>query len=128
MSTIVTQGIRITVESRFIAERSREGQFAFAYTVEIKNEATEIVQLISRHWIVTDGDGNVQEVRGDGVVGEQPILAPGQAHTYQSWSMIPTPHGTMHGTYQMLRVASRETFDARIAPFSLTATDAVQLH
>ena len=121
MSSASTQGIRVTVQSQYLMERSTpaEGQYAFAYKVRIVNEGSTTAQLRSRHWIITDGDGNVQEVRGDGVVGAQPRLEPGQAFEYTSWCMIPTPHGSMHGTYQMIR-DDGELFDAEIAPFALS--------
>ena len=120
MSTATTQGIRVTVKTQYLAERSSpaSGQYAFAYTVRILNEGSDSAQLRSRHWIITDGDGKVQEVRGDGVVGAQPQLRPGQHFEYTSWCMLPTPHGSMEGTYQMVRDDGGE-FDARIAPFPL---------
>jgi ApaG protein len=120
MSSALTRGIRITVSSFYLAERSSPAnhQYAFAYTVRISNEGQEASQLRSRHWIITDGDGKVQEVRGEGVVGAQPLLKPGQHFEYTSWCMLPTPHGSMHGTYQMVTDAG-VTFDATIAPFPL---------
>ena len=93
-------------------------QYAFAYTVRIANEGQDIAQLRSRHWIITDSDGKVQEVRGDGVVGEQPHLKPGQGFRYSSGAMIETPVGAMQGTYQMM-ADDGERFDAPIAPFRL---------
>lgn len=120
MSTAVTRGIRVTVRSQYLAERSSPsaGQYAFAYTVQIANEGEEAAQLKSRHWVITQGDGKVQEVRGEGVVGQQPMLRPGEAFEYTSWCMLATPHGSMQGTYQM--VSGRgEVFDAQIAPFAL---------
>lgn len=118
MSNSVTQGIRVSVKSQYLIERSSPGQYAFAYTVRIANEGGETAQLRSRHWIITDGDGKVQEVRGEGVVGAQPVLRPGQHFEYTSWCVIPTPHGSMEGTYQMVR-ESGEQFDAQIAAFPL---------
>jgi ApaG protein len=120
MSSALTRGIRVTVSSFYLAERSSPAnhQYAFAYTVRISNEGRETSQLRSRHWIITDGDGKVQEVRGEGVVGAQPMLKPGQHFEYTSWCMLPTPHGSMHGTYQMVTDAGVE-FDAAIAPFPL---------
>jgi len=96
MSTASTHGIRVTVQSQYLMERSTpaDGQYAFGYKVRIVNEGGITAQLRSRHWIITDGDGNVQEVRGDGVVGAQPRLEPGQAFEYTSWCMIATPHGS----------------------------------
>ena len=120
MSTAVTRGIRVTVKSFYLAERSSPAtnQYAFAYTVRIANEGGDTAQLKTRHWIITDADGKVQEVRGDGVVGAQPRLEPGQHFEYTSWCMLATPHGSMHGTYQMVTDAG-DKFDATIAPFPL---------
>jgi ApaG protein len=120
MSTAVTRGIRVTVRSQYLPERSspKGGQYAFAYTVRIANEGEETAQLRTRHWVITDGEGKVQEVRGEGVVGEKPILKPGQAFEYTSWCMLATPHGSMQGTYQMVGEDGGQ-FDAQIAPFTL---------
>ena len=120
MSSALTRGIRVTVSSFYLAERSSPAnqQYAFAYTVRISNEGRETSQLRTRHWIITDGDGKIQEVRGEGVVGAQPLLKPGQHFEYTSWCMLPTPHGSMHGTYQMVTDKGEE-FDATIAPFPL---------
>jgi ApaG protein len=120
VSTALTRGIRVSVKSFYLAERSSPAshQYAFAYTVRIANEGGETAQLRSRHWIITDGDGKVQEVRGEGVVGAQPLLRPGQHFEYTSWCMLATPHGSMHGTYQMV-TEEGEQFDAAIAPFPL---------
>ncbi len=120
MSEAVTQGIRVTVRSQYLPERSspRTRQFVYAYTVRIGNQGQEPAQLKTRHWIITDGNGNVQEVRGDGVVGQQPLLAPGESFEYTSGCVLETPHGTMRGSYQMVRPGG-EQFDAEIAPFLL---------
>jgi ApaG protein len=120
VSEAVTKGIRVTVRAQFVPERSsvRSRQFVFAYTVRIANDGTAPAQLVTRHWIITDGNGKVQEVRGDGVVGQQPSLAPGEAFEYTSGCVLETPHGTMRGTYQMVR-PDGERFDAEIAPFLL---------
>ncbi len=120
MSTTVTRGIRVEVESRYLLERSApaDAQYAFAYTVKISNVGARTAQLRSRHWIITDGDGRIQEVRGEGVVGAQPHIQPGQAFEYTSWCMIPTPHGSMEGSYQMV-AQDGEKFDAMISPFPL---------
>lgn len=120
MSTAVTRGIRVTVKSQYLPERSTPAahQYVFAYTVRITNEGTETAQLRSRHWIITDSTGHVQEVRGPGVVGEQPVLRPGQHFEYTSGCVLATARGTMRGSYQMLR-EDGESFDAEIAPFEL---------
>ena len=120
MSTALTNGIMVTVKSEYIPERSSlsSRQFAFAYTVRIENQGEETAQLRSRHWIITDANGNVQEVRGDGVVGAQPTLRPGENFEYTSWCVLATPSGSMRGTYQMVTDRG-QTFDADIAPFRL---------
>ena len=120
MSSAVTNGILVTVVSEYIPERSSlsSRQFAFAYTVRIANQGDAPAQLRSRHWIICDSNGNVQEVRGDGVVGEQPMLRPGQQFEYTSSCVIPTATGTMRGSYRMVR-PDGDTFDAEIAPFRL---------
>ena len=108
------------VKSQYLPERSQplRQQYVFAYTVTIHNEGSVAAQLKARHWVITDADGNVQEVRGEGVVGEQPTLRPGQTFEYTSGCSLRTPRGTMEGTYQMLDDRG-DRFDARIAPFSL---------
>ena len=120
MSSVVTRGIRVTVKSQYIADRSapRDGRFAFAYTVTIRNEGEHTAQLISRHWIIVDNEGGNQEVKGEGVVGVQPVLRPGESFEYTSWCVIPTSSGSMRGTYRMLGHDDKH-FDAEIAPFRL---------
>jgi ApaG protein len=126
MSSTVTEGIRITVQPSFWAERSapENGQFAFSYAVRIANEGTAIAQLRSRHWIITDANGHVEEVRGEGVVGETPRLEPGEQFEYRSWAMLRTPFGTMRGSYTFVR-PDGSTFQARIAEFALTKPNAL---
>jgi ApaG protein len=120
MSSALTNGILVTVRSEYIPARSSVSarQFAFAYTVRIANQGAATAQLKSRHWIITDANGAVQEVRGEGVVGVQPVLRPGEEFEYTSWCMIPTPSGSMRGSYQMF-TPEGERFDAEIAPFRL---------
>lgn len=120
-SEAVTEGIRVTVRARHVAERSSptEGHWFFAYTVRITNESDRPVQLISRHWVITDATGHVEQVRGPGVVGEQPRLEPGEDFEYSSACPLRTPFGTMHGTYQMTSDGG-ESFDVEIAPFALS--------
>lgn len=120
MSTAVTNGILVTVVSEYIPERSSlsSRQFAFAYTVRIQNQGEAPAQLRSRHWIISDSNGSTQEVRGEGVVGEQPLLRPGQHFEYTSWCVIATATGTMRGSYQMVR-PDGDAFEAEIAPFRL---------
>lgn len=112
--------IKIDVLTEYIDSQSDpdERRYAFAYTITILNEGAVSAKLISRHWIITDSDGKVQEVRGKGVVGEQPLLEPGQGFRYSSGAIIETPIGTMQGSYQMQAEDGVE-FDAPIAAFRL---------
>jgi ApaG protein len=116
-----TRGIRVSVLSEYAPDRSRPplNQWFFLYTITITNDGTETVQLISRHWIITDANGLVEEVRGPGVVGQQPVLAPGESFTYTSGCPLRTPFGTMEGTYQMVSRAG-DSFDVRIPAFTLS--------
>ena len=125
-SDAVTRGIKIHVESEYAPERSQpsQNQWFFLYTITITNEGPETAQLLTRHWIITDGTGHVEEVRGPGVVGKQPTLAPGESFTYTSACPLETPFGTMHGSYQMV-TAGGERFDAEIAAFSLGQPHAI---
>jgi len=120
VSNAITNGIRVTVSSNYIPAQSapKARRYVFAYTVRIANEGTEAAQLKSRHWIITDGNGKVEQVRGPGVVGEQPMLRPGEHFEYTSGCVLETPRGSMEGTYQMQRSDGTE-FDAAIAPFAL---------
>jgi ApaG protein len=124
MSDAVTRDIRVEVLSRYAPENSRQGEWVFEYTVRITNQGTEAVQLLSRHWIITDALEHVEEVRGPGVIGQQPVLAPGESFKYSSWCPLKTAAGMMHGTYQMVR-SGGERFDVAIAPFGLKARHAV---
>ena len=125
-SEAVTRGIRVTVEPVFDAGRSdtQSESWVYLYTVTILNEGDEVVQLMDRHWVITDENGQVEEVRGPGVVGEQPVLQPGEGFEYTSACPLPTSFGTMHGTYQMV-TEEGERFEAEIAPFSLNLPFAV---
>ena len=127
MSEAVTNSIRVEVMSRYSPENSKPFQddWVFQYTIRITNEGQETVQLVTRHWFITDGVGHIEQVKGPGVVGEQPVLAPGASFKYSSWCRLKTPTGTMHGTYQMLRTAGDE-FDVEIATFGLRARYTVQ--
>ncbi len=125
-SQATTNGVEITVVSRYVPERSEPDheQWFFAYTVRIRNTGTDTVQLVSRHWVITDANGEVEEVRGPGVVGEQPVLAPGEAFEYTSACPLATAFGTMQGSYRMV-VRGGDQFDAEIAPFTLAEPHSV---
>ena len=125
-SEAVTRGLRVRVEPQFEPRRSQPsaGHWFFLYTVTIENLSDETVQLLTRHWIITNGDGEVEEVRGPGVVGVQPILAPGESFRYTSGCPLTTDVGKMEGTYQMVSTAG-ESFDAEIAPFTLCVAEQV---
>jgi ApaG protein len=112
--------IVVDVETAYVEEQSdpRDKRYVFAYTITIRNDGARPAKLLTRHWIITDSNGKVQEVRGDGVVGEQPHLKPGQGFRYSSGAVLETPVGTMHGSYQMV-ADDGEHFDAPIAPFRL---------
>lgn len=122
-SEAVTQGIRVSVLAQYVPSHSspRERHFFFAYQVTIKNEGDEPARLVSRHWVIADNEGRVENVRGPGVVGEQPRLEPGQEHVYTSFCPLTTPSGSMRGTFQMIRDTAGGEFDAVVAPFSLFA-------
>ncbi len=120
MYTSVTRDIQIVVMPQFLADRSEpdEGQFFWAYTIEITNLGRESVQLVARHWVITDGNGVVEEVQGPGVVGEQPVIPPGESFRYTSGCPLTTPSGIMVGSYRMLDASGRP-FEAEIPAFSL---------
>lgn len=115
------QSIQIDVASRYVEEQSapEQDRYVFAYTVTIRNVGTISAKLLSRHWIITDANGKVQEVRGEGVVGEQPYLRPGEGFQYTSGTMLETPVGSMHGSYQM-HTDDGLDFDAEIPIFTLS--------
>ena len=119
-SEAVTRDIRVHVDSRYDPSRSSppESLWFFLYTVTIRNEGSETVRLVSRHWVITDEHQRVEEVRGEGVVGEQPILAPGESFSYTSGCPLKTATGSMRGSYQMIADGGEE-FDAEIAMFTL---------
>lgn len=127
MSNTVTRGIRIQVRPRYLTEQSNPegGQYVFAYHITIRNEGVETVQLRSRHWVITDGEGQVEEVRGPGVVGHQPMLRPGEEFQYTSGCPLSTPVGTMQGAFTMELQEGGERFDADIAAFTLAVPRAL---
>lgn len=112
--------IRVEVDTSYLEEQSdpKERRFVFSYTITIRNEGSVPARLLTRHWIITDSNGKVQEVRGEGVVGEQPYLKPGQGFRYSSGAVLETPVGAMQGSYQMVS-DDGEQFDAPIAAFRL---------
>ena len=114
--------IDVQVETAYVSEHSEpdEDRFVFANTITLVNRGSVAAQLISRHWFITDADNRTEEVEGEGVVGEQPVLKPGEGFRYTSGAVIETPVGTMHGTYQMVAEDGR-TFDANIPRFILSA-------
>ncbi|OHE77190.1 MAG: Co2+/Mg2+ efflux protein ApaG [Verrucomicrobia bacterium GWF2_62_7] len=120
-SEALTRRVRVRVQSDYSPERSNplSGQWFFLYTVTITNEGDDTVRLMSRHWIITDGNDHIEQVKGPGVVGEQPVLPPGKSFTYTSGCPLGTPFGIMEGTYQMVTLNGDE-FDVRIAPFTLS--------
>lgn len=121
-SEAVTRGIRVQVRAEYAPGHScpEQSKWFFLYTILIRNEGEVAVKLVTRHWIITDATGHVQEVGGPGVVGQQPVLEPGQAFEYTSGCPLTSPYGSMRGSYQM-EVAGRETFDAEVAEFELKA-------
>lgn len=126
MSPTTTRGIQIEVKTAYLRERSSpaESSYLFMYTIRISNVGTETAQLISREWIITNADGEVERVKGPGVVGEKPVLPPGGSFEYTSYCPLKTPVGSMQGTYQMV-TANGEHFDAVIAPFTLAVPNAL---
>jgi ApaG protein len=119
-SDTVTNHVRVEVESQYAPEHSQplQHEWFFHYTVRISNEGDETVQLLTRHWIISDASGQTEEVRGEGVVGEQPVLRPGESFQYTSGCPLKTSTGVMRGTYQMV-TEDGDRFDAQIAPFAL---------
>ncbi|WP_110971535.1 Co2+/Mg2+ efflux protein ApaG [Pseudomonas huaxiensis] len=118
--------VDVSVVTRFLPEQSNleNEQFAFAYTITVSNNGAVAAKLISRHWVITHGSGKVEEIRGDGVVGQQPLIAPGQSHTYSSGAVLSAKVGTMQGSYQMF-AEDGVRFEAVIAPFRLAVPGAL---
>ncbi len=126
MSNTVTKGVRIIVQPRYVPEQSEpaESQYLFAYHITIRNEGLDTVQLLSRHWVITNGEGKIDEVRGAGVVGYQPVLKTGEEFQYTSGCPLSTPVGTMHGSFQMTTENGAQ-FDAIIDAFRLAVPNAL---
>ncbi|HVO99867.1 MAG TPA: Co2+/Mg2+ efflux protein ApaG [Bryobacteraceae bacterium] len=120
VSEAITNSIRVEVMSRYSSENSKpqQGMWVFQYTVRITNLSQDAVQLLSRHWIVTDALDRVEEIQGGGVVGQMPVIAPGQSFQYSSWCPLKTPSGNMRGTYEIVGPGGT-LFDIEIAPFAL---------
>ncbi|MDR6961092.1 Co2+/Mg2+ efflux protein ApaG [Pseudomonas brassicacearum] len=118
--------VDVSVTTRFLAEQSQpeHNRFAFAYNITVRNNGSLPARLLSRHWVITDGDGHVEEVRGEGVVGQQPLIEAGKSHSYSSGTVMTTKVGTMQGTYQMLAEDGKR-FDAVIKPFRLAVPGAL---
>jgi ApaG protein len=127
MYRTVTRDIEVTVSPRFLSEKSSpdNGYFFWAYSIEITNNGQQTVQLKTRHWRITDANGRLQEVKGTGVVGEQPVLKPGESFEYTSGVPLPTPSGFMVGTYGMVTEGG-ESFDIDIPAFSLDCSHAAR--
>ncbi len=121
--TIITNGIRVSVEAYYHEEHSRPARdrFVFSYRVMIENQGIEAVKLLRRHWFIFDSIGVTREVEGEGVIGQQPVLLPGETHQYTSWCPLMTPLGKMHGNYLMENQMDGNTFQAQIPEFRLIA-------
>ena len=121
-----TGDIGVTVQTEFLRDQSdpHEERYAFGYTITISNHGKQAARLLSRHWIITDANGKVEEVLGEGVVGEQPLIQPGRSFRYSSGAILPTPVGSMHGSYTLVR-NNGEYFDTIIPPFSLAIPELV---
>ncbi len=125
-SEAVTRGVRVRVRARYSPQNSdpRAHQWVFLYTITISNEGSRTVQLTDRHWIITDANGEIEEVKGPGVVGKQPVLHPGESFEYTSGCPLTTPFGSMHGSYRM--VCESEAFEAEVAGFALRQPGTMQ--
>ena len=123
-SEATTRDICVRVRARFSPEHSQPSRWFFLYTISIANEGAETVQLLTRHWIIRDATGRIEEVNGPGVVGEQPVIEPGDSYEYTSGCPLPTPFGSMEGTYQLVSEGGLQ-FDATIAEFMLREPGAI---
>lgn len=128
MYSKTSHNIAISVTPYYLESQSdpEEAHYAWAYHVKIENLGERTVQLLNRHWIITDASGRVQDVQGAGVVGEQPVIEPGANHEYTSGTVLPTSSGLMGGAYQMMDVENKELFDAAIPTFSLDSPDQLE--
>ncbi len=123
MTQKITKGIRISVTSNFegILQKNLLENYAFSYTITIENTGKNTVQLMSRHWIIKDALNHIEEVVGDGVIGQQPVIEPGERHTYSSGCLLRAPVGSMRGWYHMINLENKTLFKVRIPPFQLSA-------
>lgn len=123
METLITNGIRVCVETSYQPDYSNpdESKFIYAYQITIDNLSTSTVQLLRRHWIIVESTGISREVAGDGVIGQQPVLQPGETHQYVSWCPLQTSFGKMYGSYDMINLTSQELFKVQIPEFRLIA-------
>ncbi|MEL7022079.1 MAG: Co2+/Mg2+ efflux protein ApaG [Bacteroidota bacterium] len=123
MPTLTTNGIKISVEATYHEDYSKpkEKKYVFSYKIEIKNKSRRTVQLLRRRWIILDSAGTIREVKGDGVVGKQPILHPGEVHEYTSWCNFESEIGKMRGFYQMQDMRSRKKFQVKVPDFLMVA-------
>ena len=123
METLTTKGIKVSVESFYQETQSRplDRKYVFAYRITIENGSRYTVQLLRRHWHIVDSNDQRREVEGEGVIGQQPVLAPGESHQYVSWCPLTSEIGKMYGTYLMVRPEDQRTFDVRIPEFKLIA-------
>ena len=121
------ESIKVSVRPRYLPEQSNEAvaEYTFAYTVEIANHGEEAVQLLARHWIITDGNNSIREIEGEGVVGQQPLIIPGESYEYSSGAILSTKTGTMEGSYKLCSDAGL-SFDAIINPFGLIHPNSLQ--
>ena len=125
-SEATTRGIHVAVHSNYVPERSQPslGRWFFSYRIRISNRGSVQVQLLNRHWVITDAHGQIEEVRGPGVIGEQPVMAPGESFEYTSFCPLTTPFGTMEGSYEMV-TEEGDRFWAKIGIFTLSQPLAV---
>lgn len=123
IETKITKGIKVSVSSRYQSDQSKpaQGQHVFAYQVTIENQSPHTVQLLKRHWYIFDACAIRREVEGDGVIGEQPVLKPGESHSYQSWCPLQSGIGTMGGYYTMVRITDDSNFKVEVPKFNMMA-------
>lgn len=123
METTITQGIRVSVETFYQEKHSspEEGRYVYAYRITIRNEGSETVQLMRRHWFIRDSNTMVREVEGEGVIGLQPVLEPGKHHEYISWTNLMSDIGKMHGIYTMQKISDGSEFEVEIPEFTMVA-------